>query len=309
MTARRVAMAWLLVGAAMVAGCGGGAARTGGPAPVHSAVSGGPAAPAASGEAAAPAQASAGTESPAPAAGEYRIGPGDVVKISVYNNPDLAVETEVTQAGKIGFPLIGEVALGGLTRGQAEKAIADGLGKGGFVPDAHVNLMVTQYRSRQVAVMGEVNKPGNYPISKATSITEVLAMAGGISAKGSDRVTVIRRGADGSAQRYEVNVRQLLGAGDLTANGLVDKDDIVFVPVAPVFYIYGEVRQPGAYPLAPDMTVRQALSLGGGLTVRGTERGIRLERRGKGNESLSRRPHLDDRLRPNDVIHVPEGWF
>jgi len=306
MTAHRAAIALLLMGVTLVTGCGGGATRTRDPAPVHSAVPGEPAAP---GDPAASASASAGTQSPAPATSEYRLGPGDVVRISVYNNPDLAMETEITQGGKIGFPLVGEVMLGGLSRGQAEKAIADSLGKGGFVPDAHVNLMVTQYRSRQVAVMGEVNKPGNYPISKATSITEVLAMAGGISAKGSDRVTVIRRGADGGAQRYEVNVRHLLSSGDLTANGLVDKDDIVFVPVAPVFYIYGEVRQPGAYPLAPDMTVRQALSLGGGLTVRGTERGIRLERRGKGDESMSRRPHLDDKLRPNDVLHVPEGWF
>jgi polysaccharide export outer membrane protein len=81
--------------------------------------------------------------------------------------------------------------------------------------------------------------------------------------------------------------------------------------VAPVFYIYGEVRQPGAYPLAPDMTVRQALSMGGGLTVRGTERGIRLERKvkGKDDEGATRRPSLDDRLRPNDVLYVPESWF
>lgn len=303
MTARRASLAWLLMAALIIAGCGTGSVRSGDSAPVRSAV---PGESAASAEPAAPA---APAETASPALAEYRLGPGDVVRISVYNNPDLAMETEIAQGGKIGFPLVGEIKLGGLTRGQAEKAIADSLGNGGFVPNAHVNLMVTQYRSRQVAVMGEVNKPGNYSISKATSITEVLAMAGGISAKGSDHVTVIRRGADGGAQRYEVNVRQLLGSGDLSVNGMVDKDDIVYVPVAPVFYIYGEVRQPGAYPLAPDMTVRQALSIGGGLTVRGTERGIRLERRGKGDESMSRRPHLDDKLRPNDVLHVPEGWF
>jgi polysaccharide export outer membrane protein len=225
MIARSVLTAILLTGVVMVSGCGTG--RTGGPAPVQSL----PGQPATPGEAASSDQGAAAAAQEA--TNEYRIGPGDVVKISVYNNPDLAMETEVTQGGRISFPLIGEVTLGGLTRGQAEKAISDRLGKGGFVPDAHVNLMVTQYRSRQVSVMGEVNKPGTYSISRATSVAEVLAMACGISQKGGSLVTVIRRTSDGSAQRYELDVRKLLNSGDLSGNGLVDKDDIVFVPAIP----------------------------------------------------------------------------
>jgi len=283
------------------------------PTPVQPAAAAQAAAPAqqapASVQATAPARGPARTDSTTPATGEYRLGPGDTVKFTVYNNPDLTTEAEISEGGTISFPLIGEVTIGGLTRGAAERAVAAQLGTGGFVPNAHVNMLVLNYRSRQIAVMGEVNKPGNYPISKATSITEVLAMAGGISAKGADRITVIKKDVAGSSQRYELDVRKLLSSGDLSTNAFVDKDDIIFVPVAPVFYIYGEVRQPGAYPLAAEMTVRQALSLGGGLTVRGTERGIRLERKGKASESLSRRPHLDDRLQANDVLYVPESWF
>lgn len=244
-----------------------------------------------------------------PETAEYRLGPGDTVRITVYNNPDLTTEAELSQNGRISFPLVGEVTLGGLTRNEAEREVSAKLGSGGFVPNAHVNMLVTQYRSRQVSVMGEVNKPGNYPINKPTSIAEMLAMAGGIGPKGSDRVTLIRRDASGNSQRYELDVRKLLASGDLSANALVDKDDIIFVPAMPVFYIYGEVRQPGAYQLAPDMTVRQALAQGGGLTVRGTERGIRLERKGKGSESITRTPHPDDKLQANDVLYVPESWF
>lgn len=246
----------------------------------------------------------------APAQGqEYRLGAGDVVKITVYNNPDLTTEAEISQSGNISFPLIGEIALGGLTRGEAEKAVAGRLGSGGFVPDAHVNLLIAQYRSRQISVMGEVGKPGKYPINQPISITDAIAAAGGITPKGSTLVTVIKHGQDGTTSRHEVDVKKLLATGDMRSNVSVDAGDIVNVPATAVFYIYGEVRQPGAYPLASDMTVRQALSVGGGLTVRGTERGIKLERRGPGGKSSSQRVQLSEKLKPDDVVHVPESWF
>lgn len=247
-------------------------------------------------------------EAPAHVGAEYRLGPGDVVKVTVYNNPDLTTEAEVTQSGKISFPLIGEATIGGLTRSEAEQAIAASLGSGGFVPNAHVNVLVSQYRSQQVAVMGEVHKPGKYPINQAVSLTDVLAAAGGITAKGSSTITIIRKNGQGAAQRFQLNVKDVL-SGDLSKNVLLGNDDIVYVPPVSVFYIYGEVRQPGAYPLAPEMTVRQALSVGGGLTVRGTERGIRVERRDANGKAKTHRAQLTDKLRENDVLYVPESWF
>jgi polysaccharide export outer membrane protein len=242
-----------------------------------------------------------------PATPEYRLGPGDVVKINVYGNPDLATETEVSLAGNISFPLVGDVKVGGMTRAQAEKAISQALAKGKFVPKAYVNMLITQYRSQQVSVVGEVNKPGNYSINRASSVTELLAMAGGITAKGSNIITVIQKDGSGGVVRNQVDVKKLFGDG-AGADVKIGQDDVIYVPPMPVFYIYGEVRQPGAYPLTHDMTVRQALSVGGGLTVRGTERGIRLERK-TDNGTISRRPDLDDKLRPDDVVQVPESWF
>jgi polysaccharide biosynthesis/export protein len=244
----------------------------------------------------------------APQDNEYRLGPGDVVKITVYNNPDLATETEISLGGKISFPLIGEVTIGGLTRSQAEKTISARLGKGGFIPNAHVNLLVAQYRSQQVSVMGEVNKPGNYPINKPTSVAELIAMAGGITAKGSPVITIIQKDGNGRVVQREIEMKRLLPGGN-AASLRLGHDDIVVVPPMPVFYIYGEVRQPGAYPIAPEMTVRQALSVGGGLTIRGTERGIQMERKGKDGQLRTRRAQLSDRVQPNDVLHIPEGWF
>jgi polysaccharide biosynthesis/export protein len=258
---------------------------------------------------AAPAPAPVRAEAPAPP-GEYRLGPGDLVRITVYNNPDLATEAEISQEGKISFPLIGEAALGGLTRAEAEKAIAERLGAGGFVPDAHVNLLITQHRSRQVSVIGEVHKPGKYPINHPTvSVTDLLAAAGGVTPKASHVITVIRTDQSGGTLRHQVNVNEVLGAGDLSKNVRVGSGDIIYVPPVSIFYIYGEVRQPGAYQLAPDMTVRQAISVGGGLTVRGTERGIRVERRGPDGKPQIYRAELTDKLKPDDVVRVPESWF
>lgn len=245
----------------------------------------------------------------APPAPEYPLGPGDIVKITVYNNPDLTTEAQISQTGTISFPLVGEVKIGGLSRANAEKAIAKSLGDGGFVPNAHVNMLVTEYRSQQVSVIGEVNKPGKYPINQMVTLTDLIAMAGGISPKGGNLVTIIRKDANGRTVQYEVNFKNLLAGGDPERNVRIDSDDIIYVPQAPVFYIYGEVRQPGAYPLTPDMTVRQALSLGGGLTPRGSENGIQIDRKGSNGQVSTHRARLTDRLRPDDVVQVPEAWF
>jgi polysaccharide export outer membrane protein len=240
---------------------------------------------------------------------EYRLGPGDALKISVYNNPDLSLETEVARAGTISFPLIGEVALAGLTRAEAERTIAERLRAGGFVPRAHVNVYVAQYRSRQVSVLGEVNKPGVYQLSQPTSLTDIIAAAGGITPKGSSVVTVIRRGPNGAAERYRVDVKHVFAAADMSRNFEVASEDIVYVEPHAVFYIYGEVRQPGVYPLTPGMRVQQALSVGGGLTMRGTDRGIRIDRQGSDGQIRRLRGQLNDQLQANDVLTVPESWF
>lgn len=249
------------------------------------------------------------TEAAPPEVEEYRLGPGDVVKITVYNNADLTTEAEIGQDGKISFPLIGAVKIGGLTRSEAEKAISEALGSGGFVPNAYVNMLVSQYRSRQVSVIGEVNKPGKYPIDRMASVTDLLAAAGGITPKGSNMITVIKKDPSGKTTRYQIDVKDVLGSGDLSKNVRIDSDDIIYVPPISVFYIYGEVRQPGAYPLTPDMTVRQALSLGGGLTVRGTERGIKVERKSKDGRPQTYSAQLTDVLKADDVVYVPESWF
>lgn len=240
---------------------------------------------------------------------EYRLGPGDIVRITVYNNPDLTTEAQITQEGRITFPLIGQVQIGGMEKGQAEQLIAKRLGDGGFVVKPQVNVLVLGYKSQQISVLGQVNRPGKYPIEQASTLADLLAIAGGISPNGGDIVTHITKTADGKTSKRDIDIHEALKNGEMEKNFPVANGDIIFVPRAPLFYIYGEVQRPGAYRLEKDMTVMQALSVGGGLSVRGTERGIRINRHDGNGKVSTMETKMTDLVQENDVIYVKESLF
>lgn len=236
------------------------------------------------------------------------MGPGDSVKISVYQNPDMMIETRISEVGSVTFPLLGPVEIGGLTPAQAEIRIAALLKSGGFVPRAQVTVLVTQFRSRQVSVLGQVTKPGRFAIEDpSVRLTDVLAMAGGIAPTGAESVTVIRGGE--SEQRIEIDLLGLFDAPGQARNIDIGNGDTVFVPRIPVFYIYGEVQKPGAYRLERRMTVMQAISLASGLTPRGSEKGLRISRRAPNGSSKSVSVGVEDPILQDDVIYVKESLF
>lgn len=239
---------------------------------------------------------------------EYLLGPGDLVRITVYGNPDLSNETRVTQEGKLTFPLLGEVPVGGSSIAQSEKKIATMLAEGGFLKNAQVNIVVMQFASQQISVLGNVLKPGRYPLEQRTSsLVEMLAVAGGINQAGADTVTVITY-RNGELARHEIDVDAMFRGGDAFSNLPLAAGDMIYVPRAPVFYAYGEVQRPGAFRLEREMTVAQALATGGGLTARGTERGLRIKRRAGGAlETIE--VGLGDTLNTGDVLLVRESLF
>jgi len=237
------------------------------------------------------------------------LGAGDTLRITVFQNPDLTTEARISEQGTILFPLIGEVALGGQTPTASAARIASQLKQGDFLKNPQVSVTVVQVRSRQVSVLGLVARPGRYALDDTSSkLTDMLALAGGIVPGGDDTVTVMgNRG--GKIQKVEIDVPGMYRSGDLSSNIEVQNGDTIFVPRAPVFYIYGEVLRAGAYRLEPNATVMNALSLGGGLTPRGTERGLKINRRmpDGGMKKLDARPA--DLVQPDDVIYVPESLF
>lgn len=253
--------------------------------------------------------AATGASAAQPKTTQYKLGPGDVVRITVYNNPDLTTEAQIAGNGTITFPLIGAIKIGGLSATAAQAKIASSLQRGSFIPNAQVNLLVTQYRSQQVAVLGAVSKPGNYPITRPTTVTDLLAEAGGVRPDGAEIITVTRHDADGKVVRDHIDVNSVLTSGQGAGDEKLSAGDIIYVPTAPVFYIYGQVQKPGAYPLKADITIREALAISGGLTVRGTENGIRIDHRGPDGKVSTEQAPLSAILHANDVVHVPESWF
>ncbi|MBT9489727.1 MAG: polysaccharide export protein EpsE [Rubrivivax sp.] len=245
----------------------------------------------------------------AAATAEYRLAAGDVVRISVYQNPDLLLEARVSEAGTISFPLLGSVAIGGLGVTQAEKLIADGLRNGNFVKQPQVSILVVQVRGNQASVLGQVNRPGRFPLDTAEMrLSELLAQAGGVAANGADVVTLVGR-RNGQAFRQEIDLPALFRGGKLTDDPLVLNGDTVYVDRAPIVYIYGEVQRPGALRLERGMTLLQALATGGGLTQRGTEKGIRVHRKDADGKVQVLQPGMDDRVQEGDVVYVRESLF
>lgn len=239
---------------------------------------------------------------------ELVLGGGDVVKISVFGNPDLAVETRVSESGFITMPLVGQVAVAGLSSAAAEAKIASMLERGNFVKKPQVNLLITALTSQQVSVLGQVKKAGRYAIDGRRSVLDMLALAGGIDTNGGDIVTVVRT-RNGKVTKDALDTAEVMRTADMAGNYDLQGGDVIFVERAPRFYIYGEVQRPGMLRLERQMTVLQGMSAGGGLTARGTERGLRVKRRDASGKMQIISVKGDDLLQPDDVVYVKESLF
>lgn len=233
----------------------------------------------------------------------YVLGAGDVLKISVYNNPDLSLEARITESGSISFPLVGEVLVGGMTAVKAEKTIATLLQEGGFIKEPQVNILVVQFQSKLISVLGSVYKPGRYPLDRATNLSDLLAQVGGITPDGSEIVTVVT-----GSGKVQYDLHDIIG-GDATKNIALTGGETIYVPRIPVAYIYGEVQRPSSFRVERDMTVVQALALGGGPTMRGTQRDIQLYRRNVENIVVKIPVELTDAVEQGDVLYVQESLF
>jgi len=242
------------------------------------------------------------------AASSIVLGEGDVILFNMFGQEDMETTAFVSSQGSVSLPLIGDTEVGGLTPGQAEQRIADAYRSGGYFNNPQVNITLEKYRSQQISVLGEVNLPGRYPLETRTTVLDALAQAEGVKATGSHLVTVIRKNQDGTTERKHVNLNELVTQSGGLDSYTLSAGDIVYVPEAQLFYIYGEVRRPDGYAIKPGMTVMQALSLGGGLTDKGSNSRIEIQRK-DGDGSRTIKPDLTEVVRPDDVIYVKERFF
>jgi polysaccharide export outer membrane protein len=226
-----------------------------------------------------------------------KLGPGDTVHVTVFQQPDLTTDARLNDAGVINFPMVGAIKIGGQSTMDAANTIAKALKDGEYLKAPQVAVALTTVRSRQVSVLGLIVHPGRYPLEEShMKVPDLIAAAGGIAAGGSEAVTVIR---DGKSQTVSALAKDF----DLKGG------DTVYIERAPVFYIYGEVIHAGAYPVKAGMTVMQAISVGGGITPRGSERRIKLRRLEADGKTREYDANLVDVVKADDVIFVKEALF
>lgn len=240
------------------------------------------------------------------------VGPGDTLELTVFGQPDLSSRITVTADGEITVPFLGHLRVAGESPSAIARRVEAGLQRGGYLRDPQVSIEVTQIRSRVVSILGEVGQSGRYPIEGRLSLLELLAMAGGLKDAASDTIVLMRRTADAQTgeSRIEIPIGNRSIPSPAVENLMLQAGDVVYVPMAQRFFVYGEVNQPGAYPVERGMNVMRAVSLAGGLSNRASDRRILIQRPDETTDKItSIQADLGDEIRPGDVILVKERWF
>lgn len=247
---------------------------------------------------------------------QYRLGGGDLINVSVFQNPDFNGERRVSENGAITFPLVGAVPVGQLTVQEAEELIAKMLSEGKFVVNPQVSIVPIEMRSSQISVIGLVTKPGRYQLeSRKTRLTDALSMAGGVvqsaptvSLNGGD-IVVLKGVRNGEPFTKTIDLKDIFIKANDEMDVLVAGGDTLYVARAPQYYVYGEVQRPGVYKIETNMTVRQALAQAGGLTPRGSQNGIQIYRKNEDGKEIIVKPDLDQQLLDSDTLFFKQSIF
>lgn len=259
--------------------------------------------------------AAAGTRTEAQVS-NYVIGAQDVLTISVFDEPSLSGKYAVELDGSLSFPLIGRVKAAGMSLRDFETDLRKRLAAGYF-RNPKITVAIEQYRSQRVFVVGAVKDPGTYALTGDMSLIEVLAKAGSTTDAAGDEVMLIRGHGRTAATLPEagegdditrVNLKELQGGPAAARNLALSDGDTVYVPRAQVVYVFGQVKNPGSYPVQSDTTVLQVLSLAGGVLPTGAMNRLQVIRVVAGAKKEFK-VKLTEGVNPGDTIVVPERFF
>lgn len=258
---------------------------------------------------------------------DYKIGPEDLLEISVFEDEKLNKTVRVSSQGNINLPLLGVLRAKGLTSGELEREIRDLLAEK-YMKDPHVSVFIREYRNQRISVMGAITKPGVYDFTGPKTVLDLLAMAGGLRDDAGQLLFVIRppppdapkKEADPNGRRHQtfvVSLEDLLIKGDPRMNLPLQHNDVVNIPPAGKVFVGGEVGSPGGFAITKRMTVSQAITMAGGLTARASGEQTRIFRySGDNNEkevitidvyAIQKGEAKDPYVKENDIIFVPKS--
>lgn len=244
-----------------------------------------------------------------PHAQEYTVGEGDVLKITVFEHPELDTTARVTAKGAIPLPLVGDVEVVGLSAPEISRKV-EALLADGYIVNPQVTTFVTEFMHNKAVIVGEVNRPGIYEIGLGTTLLEVISKAGGLT-KEAGATAIIKRKASGASEEevITVDLKRLVEQGDLSQDILVRNGDSVHITKTGLFYVIGEVKKPDAYKYMEGTTVIKAVTLAGGFTDRAAMGRIKIIRIVDKKEVVFDKVSMDEPVMPEDLIVVPLSYF
>ncbi|HAD05075.1 MAG: periplasmic polysaccharide biosynthesis/export protein [Desulfuromonadales bacterium GWD2_61_12] len=242
--------------------------------------------------------------------GNYLIGAGDVLKIAVYDHPDLSTTVRVNNDGSINFPLIGTVHVAGGSVAKASTMLGAALADG-YIVNPQVSVFIEEFRSRKAIIMGQVKNPGLYELSGPSTLLELISKAGGLSANAGESVSIKRRASakSGEEQLLTLNLKDLTENGDASLNVSVLDGDSVFVAETGTLYVTGQVNRPNAYRIGQKTSIIKAVTMAGGFTELAAKGRVKIIRKVNGTDQVLENVPLHTAVLPEDVIVVPESFF
>jgi polysaccharide export outer membrane protein len=254
-------------------------------------------------------------------ASEYKIGPKDLLEISVFGLDELNKTVRVSEYGKITLPLLGEVDVDGLTKTELERKLSRLLEEK-YLQNPQVTVFIREFQSKRVSVLGAVENPGPYELLGRQTLLQVISRAGGLSQEAGDEIIVIREHNDGNTNSLKISIDDLFLKGDPRFNIPLEPNDIINIPVdkTVVVYVFGQVRNPGALQVKQSNipTLLQAIAHAGGFSERASKGSVlikRIDEEGKEHKiivnvkDVLKGKKKDIQLKENDVVFVPETIF
>jgi polysaccharide export outer membrane protein len=252
---------------------------------------------------------------------EYKIGPKDLLEITVIGFEDLNRRVRVSEEGQISLPYLGEIEVRGLTASEVEKRLVERL-KEKYLENPQVTVVIVEHQSQKVYLIGAVSSPGPYDLMGRLTLLKLISQAGGLSADAGNEIMIMRLLPDGSKTSLRISVEDLILKGDASLDLPLQAEDIISIPVdktVPI-YVTGEVRNPGNIAIQKSNipTLLRAIAQAGGFTERASKGKVIIKRIDESGKETNIRVNVDDiikgkrkdiQLQENDVVIVPEKKF
>ena len=250
----------------------------------------------------------------------YRIGPGDLLELRVFEVEGLSQTIRVEEDGAISLPLLGRVMVKGLTQEEVVQKLTDLL-QAKYVKNPQVTIFIREYKNQQVAVIGAVERSGNYELVGRRNLLQMISMAGGLTEMAGNEVFILREGPDGQTSTLTIDLKDLLVNGNQTLNVAIEPNDVINVAVDREIrvFVMGRVNTPGPITakLSEGMTLLQAIAGAGGPAEGAKQTAITITRKNGGQEQkfkvnlkdVIKGKKKDIKLQEGDVIFVPESFW